>query len=36
MNDELKGAFRPLHLDGLTFHAGGDARGDGDRLFSDA
>src|SRR6185437_2556942 len=32
----LQGAFRPLHLDGLAFHVGGDAGGDRDRFVADA
>ena len=35
VDDELKLALRPLHLDGLTLDARGDARGDRDGLFAD-
>src|SRR5262249_30583354 len=33
---ELQGALRPLHLDGLALDIGGDARGNGNGLFSDS
>ena len=35
VQDELQGALGALHLDGLALDIGGDARRDGDRLFSD-
>src|SRR6185503_15775220 len=35
VQNELKSAFRALHLDGLAFHVGGDAGRDGDGFFAD-
>ena len=36
MHDDLQGALRALHLDGLALDVGGNAGRDRDRFFADA